>query len=84
VSTLLEREVSPNGAGPARERVDTLTLLSFTLKALSGHALKWVGLLLSFSLFAWIVVGPSGESAKLLAAMLFGGLVLALWFKKGS
>ena len=77
----------PNGRpvqAPAPS-ISLFTFLSIALRALSGHALKWAGLLLAFALFAWIVVTPPTPAwAKLASAGSFGVMVLVLWIKKGE
>lgn len=65
-------------------RVDPVALMALAVRALSGHALKWVGLALAFALFGWIVVEPQPAWAKLVAAGSFGVMVLVLWVKKGE
>lgn len=65
--------------------INLFTFLSLALRALSGHALKWVGLALAFALFGWIVVEAAQPAwAKLAAAGSFGVMVLVLWLRAGE
>jgi len=85
----VQGDAPPNGrpvsVTPPPPRVDVITLLTLTLRALSGHAIRWAGLALAFSLFAWIVASPTTPAwAKLVAAGGFGVMVLVLWIRLGQ